>query len=83
MGTKELKWLAAHPEVQEQYLGEYIAIAGEKLVAHGKDFKKVFDQVQKSGLEAIIHKARRLDKGLVVCSRAARWIGPSNETGNQ
>lgn len=49
--TKELKFLEKHSnELFKKHKGQYIAIVGNKVVAAGKDFKKV------------AHKARKVTK---------------------
>jgi hypothetical protein len=47
MIPKEYTWLLMNPEIENQYAGEYIAIIGESIVAHGKDFKKVLKEAKK------------------------------------
>ncbi len=66
MSNEELNWLLSHPEIEEKYVGEYIAIAGDKIVAHGRDFKKVLEKAGKEHTEAFIHKVLPVDKELVV-----------------
>jgi len=66
MKKREFNWLLSHPEIEEKYAGEYIAIVGDKVVAHGKDFKRVLREAEKEQGEAFIHKALSLDKELVV-----------------
>ena len=34
---KELNWIASNPKERAKYRGEYIAIVGERIVAHGED----------------------------------------------
>ena len=66
MESKEFEWLMSHPEIEERYVGEYIGIVGNKIVAHGKDFKKVLEEAEKVSKEPFIHKVLPLDKELVV-----------------
>jgi hypothetical protein len=67
MSNRELNWLVSHPEIEEKYVGEYVAIVGEKIVAHGKDFKKVLEEAEKAdSKEPFIHKVLPPDKELVV-----------------
>ncbi len=66
MIPKEYTWLLLNPDVEIQYTGEYIAIIGESIVAHGKDFKEVLKEAKKHGKEPFIHKAFSSDKELVV-----------------
>ncbi|HEX9735247.1 MAG TPA: DUF5678 domain-containing protein [Thermoanaerobaculia bacterium] len=62
---QEFNWYVAHPEISARYAGEYIAIVGEAVVAHGKDLKFVLEEARKHG-KPFIHKVRRVDKELVV-----------------
>jgi len=66
MLPKEYDWLLSHPEIEIEYAGEYVAIAGESIVAHGKDFRQVLEEAEKNGKEAFIHKVPSSDKDLVV-----------------
>lgn len=63
--NKEYDWLLAHPEIELQYAGQYIAIVGESVVAHGEDFAAVLEKAEKYG-EPFIHKVPRADRDLVV-----------------
>lgn len=53
---KEFDWLLAHPEIESQYAGEYIAIAKAAVVAHGKDFNAMLQEAERHGKEPLIHK---------------------------
>ena len=66
MVPKELDWLLSHPETEERYAGEYIGIVGDKIVAHGKDFRKVLAEAEQAGKAPYIHKVLSPDKELVV-----------------
>ena len=66
MLPKEYDWLLAHPEIEGRYSGEYIAIVGESVVSHGKDFKKVLSKAEKYGKNPYIHKVPPMNKDLVV-----------------
>jgi len=66
MIPKEYTWLLMHPEIENQYAGEYIAIIGESIVGHGKDFPKVLKEAEIYGKEPFIHKAFSSDKELIV-----------------
>ena len=66
MIPKEFTWLLMNPEVEDQYAGEYIAIIGEAIVAHGKDFQKVLEEAEKQGKEPYIHKVPSSDKEMIV-----------------
>ncbi|MBC8233352.1 hypothetical protein H8E77_27710 [bacterium] len=45
--STEEKWLAEHPEICEQYVGEFIAILREEIIAHGKNEQDVLEQADK------------------------------------
>ena len=62
---KEYDWLLAHPEIEVQYSGQYIAIVGDSIVAHGEDFSAVLEEAEKYG-EPFIHKVPRADRDLLV-----------------
>ena len=66
MLPKEYNWLLTRPEIENKYSGEYIAIIGESVVAHGKDFKKVLKEAEKHDKEPYIHKVPYNNKELVV-----------------
>jgi hypothetical protein len=66
MLSKEYDWFLTHPEIETRYAGEYIAIIGEEVVAHGKDFKEVLKEAEKHGEAPLIHKVPDADKDLVV-----------------
>lgn len=62
---KEYEWLLAHPEIEVEYAGQYVAIVGESVVAHGQDFAAVLEKAERFG-EPFIHKVPRADRDLVV-----------------
>jgi hypothetical protein len=66
MLPKEYNWLLAHPEIEAEYSGEYIAIVGEEVVAHGRDFRQVLEEAEKISEELFIHKVPSSGKDLVV-----------------
>ncbi|CAD6494160.1 MAG: hypothetical protein CHKLHMKO_00639 [Candidatus Argoarchaeum ethanivorans] len=66
MVNKELNWLLSHPEIESKHIGEYVAIAKDAVVAHGKDFKEVLEKAEKIGKESFIHKVPPFDRELVV-----------------
>ncbi|MDI6735537.1 MAG: DUF5678 domain-containing protein [bacterium] len=43
----EHNWLAKHPEITQQYRGEYVAVIGEKIVTHGTNLDEVIDKAEK------------------------------------
>lgn len=42
--TKEYSWLVKHPEIEAQYLGEWIAICDQKVISHHKDLEEVLQE---------------------------------------
>jgi len=56
MREKEQIWLCAHPEIVKKYRGEYIAIIGEKIVAHGKKLADVITQAETIEKRPLISK---------------------------
>jgi len=47
MRETEHNWLANHPEITKEYRGEYVAVIGEKIVAHNPDIDRVIDEAEK------------------------------------
>ena len=48
------QWLAEHPEELTRYPGEFIAVAGGKVVAHGKVFADVLTEARNLGYEPLM-----------------------------
>jgi predicted DNA-binding antitoxin AbrB/MazE fold protein len=46
--TKEMEWLRLH---RKEHQGEYVALDGDRLVAHGKDGREVFRRAREQGVE--------------------------------
>ncbi len=46
---QERAWIDAH---REEYLDHWVALDGDRLVAHGTDAKKVYDQAREQGITA-------------------------------
>jgi hypothetical protein len=55
-GSVEHDWLAAHPMEVAKYAGQYIAVVGRQIVAHGYDFEKVFDKAKQYGEDPVFDK---------------------------
>jgi hypothetical protein len=67
VSSREFNWLIAHPEEAQKYPGEYIAIVGESIVAHSKDFKAVLAAAEsQTGKEPFIYKVPPADREVVV-----------------
>ncbi len=43
----ELNWLKAH---RSEYIGQWVALDGERLIAHGVDARKVYQAAREAGL---------------------------------
>ncbi|HEX9731127.1 MAG TPA: DUF5678 domain-containing protein [Thermoanaerobaculia bacterium] len=65
MLRKEYGWFLDHPEIIAQYSGEYIAIVGDKVVAHGRSFKAVFEEAERHG-RPLVHKVQPTDKEVIL-----------------
>ena len=62
MKETESTWLAQHPEIRQKYKGEYIAVSGQRVLAHGNILKDVMDQ------------AKRIDPDPLLCKVPAQEI---------
>lgn len=59
---KEYKWFAKNSlKISKKYRGGDIAIVGNKIVAHGKDFKKVAEQARKVSPDPVFAKIPKED----------------------
>lgn len=63
--TKEHSWLLEHPEIEQSYAGEYVAIVGETVASHGTDLKVVLQAARKNG-RPVIYKVPSSDKEIIV-----------------
>jgi len=50
----EEKWLSDHPEINEQYAGEFIAIFGQEILAHGKNEMEVSASAEKVSTDYVL-----------------------------
>lgn len=67
MRNVEFNWLISHPEETQKFAGEYIAIVGEAIVAHGQNFEAVLSEAEKkTGQEPFMYKVPASDRELVV-----------------
>lgn len=55
-GETEHDWLATHPMEVAKYAGQYIAVIGKKIVAHGHDFEKVYEKAKRYGENPLFDK---------------------------
>ena len=46
--TREIKWINDHGD---DYPGEWVALDGDRLLAHGVDAKQVFAEADRSGVQ--------------------------------
>jgi hypothetical protein len=53
---REFEWLESHQEEKRKYKGEYIAVVGEKIVAHGINLAQVIAQAKKLSAKPLIAK---------------------------
>jgi len=60
------QWLVEHPDELTRYPGEFIAIAGGKIVAHGKVLAKVIAKARKAGYEPLLAKCFRDDVEVIL-----------------
>jgi len=60
-GSVEHRWLATHPEKVAKYAGQYIAVVGRRIVAHGYDFEKVYQEAKKYGVDPVFDKVPDLE----------------------
>ena len=55
-GSTEHVWLATHPMEVAKYTGQYIAVVGKKIVAHGYNFEKVYEKAKQYGENPLFDK---------------------------
>ena len=55
-----MKSLGKYPRDEDKFMGEYIAVVKDKIVAHGKNIKKVFEKAKKYAKEPLMVKVPRL-----------------------
>jgi aspartokinase len=46
---REQRWLSEH---QQEYVGQWVALEGDRLLSHGEDLNKVFDEAKAQGVQA-------------------------------
>jgi len=51
---REFEWLESHQEEKQKYKGEYIAVVGEKIVAHGVNLAEVIAKAKKFSKKPLI-----------------------------
>lgn len=65
MESSDFGWLVSHPEIGDEFSGEYIAVADTRVVAHGSDLKEVLAEAEKICEDPLIHKVPPRDRDLV------------------
>ena len=45
------RWLADHPEVLEPYVGEWVAVWDERVIAHGESMGEVEEEARRQGYD--------------------------------
>jgi hypothetical protein len=46
---REMRWISEH---RDEYIGQWVALDGDRLLSHGEDLNKVFDKAQAQGVNA-------------------------------
>ena len=46
-----MEWMSDHPEALEDYVDEWVAIADERVVAHGPSVGDVIDEAKRQGFD--------------------------------
>lgn len=54
--TREMAWLRENAHL---YSGQYVAVSGDQLLAHGAEGGEVFDRAQATGYKFLIHRFPR------------------------
>jgi hypothetical protein len=52
----EAQWLANHPDILSKYRGQYIAVSGKRVIAHGKHLQAVLQKARETDPEPLIDK---------------------------
>jgi hypothetical protein len=60
--TQDYSWIVEHPEIEEQYVGEWIAIQDKKVIAHSRNLQEVLHET--SSLEPPPHITFVEEEGL-------------------
>jgi len=47
--SRELRWVAEH---RDEFLGEWVALEGDRLLSHGRNAKEVYETARNSGVRA-------------------------------
>ena len=60
MRKLEKKDLGIYPRDEDKFAGEYIAVVKNRIIAHGKQIKKVIEQAKKIAKEPLLAKVPTL-----------------------
>ena len=63
---KDFEWLGSHSEEKQKYKGEYIAVVGEKIVAHGVNLSQVMAEAKKYSPKPLIAAVPEWEGSLIV-----------------
>ena len=63
---KDFEWLGSHSEEKQKYKGEYIAIVGEKIVAHGVNLTQVMAEAKRFSAKPLITAVPEWEGSLIV-----------------
>jgi len=56
MKEVESAWLAENTDIEQKYPGEYVAISGRKVIAHGKILEDVLKEAEPVDPDPLIYK---------------------------
>ena len=59
---KDFQWIAEHPEINQQYAGEYIAVVSEKIVAHDKDFFRMIEKATTVDSQPLVYQVPLIEE---------------------
>ena len=62
----EHEWMARHPRALRAYVGEYVAVCGEQVVAHGKHGGRVIAEARKRAPRHVLAYIPEGDEDMVL-----------------
>lgn len=65
-GMAEHVWMCEHPRALRPYVGEWIAVYGEKVIAHGKDCGKVIAEAKATAPHHLLAYLDDEEEGLIL-----------------
>jgi hypothetical protein len=61
---REMEWISQNPQAIARYAGEWVALVGEQIVAHGADLGHVMEEAYQAGHpEPLVFEAWSEDEG--------------------